>query len=514
MMIGRLMMVAALSAALGPAMLFAEQEKELKKPQAANDRDKQVADAQLKQYLQLLQPAMWRELEFVRLTCKLTPEQRPKIKAAAEEAVMDAARLFLRQPNQPIVQQPNPTVAGQKVRQKIHAALEEHTSREQFAAFRLEAEKRRQAIEEVTILNTVAHLDGALFLSKEQREAIAAALKNGWKEEWEHWLAMRRYGDQYFPQVPDSCVVPHLSADQRAVWVTLQKTTIYGWMNENVPHDEVWWSGREKDAADACAAFADDEIVRGPPSATPENHVELRNLMMNFDNWVFGVGDAKAGRERLESQIKLQISEASRICQLADEQRAKLELAARGDLQRFVDDVEQARRKALADKPVQEALNNLHQLAQPLQLRQTRGISGPDSLFARSLASTLTAGQVAAYEALVAERRRYRYEAAIGLALYNLEPTVAMNQAQREALVKVLLELPPPRVSSSSDYIFVWYRFATARKDTVKPLFSDRQWQALQQCTDRYRGMREHFVQLGYLDRDEDASVKPAKDQP
>jgi len=514
-MTGRLLTMAALVSALGSAMLFAEDEKEPKKPQAANDRAKQVEDAQLKQYLQLLQPAMWRELEFVRLTCRLTPEQRPKIKAAAEEAVKEAARLFVRQPNQPFVQQPNPTMAGQKVRQKIHAAIEEHTSREQFAAFRLEAEKRRAAIEEVTILNTVTHLDGALFLNKEQREAIGEALKKEWKEEWEHWLAMRRYGDQYFPQIPDSCVVPHLSADQRAVWATLQKTTIYGWMNENVPHDEAWWSGREKDAADACAAFADDdEIVRGPPSATPEEHVEVRNLMMNFDNWVFGVGDAKTGRERLESQVKLQISEASRICQLADEQQAKLELAARGDLRRFVDDVEEARRKALVDKPDQEALNKLHQLAQPLQLRRTRGFSGPDSLFARSLASTLTAEQVAAYEAVLAERRRYRYEAAIGLALYNLESTVAMNQAQRDALIKMLLDLPPPRISSSSDYIFVWYRFATARQDTVKPLFSDRQWQALQQCTNRYGGLREHFIQLGYLDRDEDGPVNPGKDQP
>src|SRR5215204_1706980 len=36
-------------------------------------------DARIQQYVQLLQPAMWSELYFVRQVCDLTPEQRPGI---------------------------------------------------------------------------------------------------------------------------------------------------------------------------------------------------------------------------------------------------------------------------------------------------------------------------------------------------------------------------------------------------------------------------------------------------
>ena len=58
-------------------------------------------DPRIQQYVQLLQPALWKELDFVRQVCELTPQQRPKIKAAGDAAVKEAAKAIVLPPRQP-----------------------------------------------------------------------------------------------------------------------------------------------------------------------------------------------------------------------------------------------------------------------------------------------------------------------------------------------------------------------------------------------------------------------------
>jgi len=48
-----------------------------------------------------------------------------------------------------------------------------------------------------------------------------------------------------------------------------------------------------------------------------------------------GAANAAAGRRRMEAQAKLQLIEIERCCQLTGDQKSRLELAARGDFQRF-----------------------------------------------------------------------------------------------------------------------------------------------------------------------------------
>src|SRR5256885_11788414 len=73
-------------------------------------------DAQLQQYVQLLQPAMWQELNFIRQVCDLTPEQRPKIRAAADVAVKEGAKAVL-QPQRAVRSQ---ATAGAAIRDSLH----------------------------------------------------------------------------------------------------------------------------------------------------------------------------------------------------------------------------------------------------------------------------------------------------------------------------------------------------------------------------------------------------------
>src|SRR3954451_15570930 len=96
-------------------------------------------DAQLQQYVQLLQPAMWQELNFIRQVCELTAEQRPKIRAAADVAVKEGAKAVL-QPqraniNGVMVMRSQPTAGAQAIRDSLHEALKKTLTSEQLEQY-------------------------------------------------------------------------------------------------------------------------------------------------------------------------------------------------------------------------------------------------------------------------------------------------------------------------------------------------------------------------------------------
>ncbi|MDP1799570.1 MAG: hypothetical protein Q8K78_18880, partial [Planctomycetaceae bacterium] len=86
--------------------------------------------------------------------------------------------------------------------------------------------------------------DGMLCLTAEVRDKITATIAESWQEDWERWLQMHQYGDQYFPTVPDKLVSEHLNAEQRQVWTGLQKVSFGGWGNFGggvAVADDGWW---------------------------------------------------------------------------------------------------------------------------------------------------------------------------------------------------------------------------------------------------------------------------------
>src|SRR5262245_34130292 len=218
-------------------------------------------DARVQQYVQLLQPTMWRELDFVRQTCDLTPEQRPKVKAAADAAVKEAARAMLKPQRQPTTM-----IATKAVRDGIQDALKQTLSADQLEHFKIEAAAREAATKKAAIQSVVSQIDGMLFLSQDQREKICTALDTNWQPEWEHWLSMRehQFGEQYLPQVPDQQITPHLTAEQQTVWRGLQKISFNSWQNNGRRQpDDAWWTGKIDNTAKAKAL----KVKVPPPKA-------------------------------------------------------------------------------------------------------------------------------------------------------------------------------------------------------------------------------------------------------
>ncbi|HEY2838491.1 MAG TPA: hypothetical protein VGJ26_05055, partial [Pirellulales bacterium] len=65
-----------------------------------------------------------------------------------------------------------------------------------------------------------------------------------------------------------------------------------------------------------------------------------------FDQWVFNqVGNAQKALERFHTSLNVQVDSIAASCELAPEQREKLLLAGRGDINRFFDGVEVCRKK-------------------------------------------------------------------------------------------------------------------------------------------------------------------------
>lgn len=211
--------------------------------------DLKVADAQVQQWIpqftEQFKPMLWTELNFIRQTCDLTPEQRPKVKAAGdaalEEAVRKMAELQGRRNAGRVAQQPEPR---KLIRAALKQALQETLPPEAMQRFADELSLRTERRKQAAILSALSRLDSAMCLTAEQREAIEASISNEWKDQWEQWLVLAIYGDQYFPVIPDALVVTHLNADQKAVWSGLQKVDFGFWSGNAQVNDDGWWGGK------------------------------------------------------------------------------------------------------------------------------------------------------------------------------------------------------------------------------------------------------------------------------
>ena len=215
-------------------------------------------DAMMQQFLQQFRPHLMEELGFIRLVCSdLTAEQRPKIKEAGEAGLKKAAKQMAdlqNRQNRGLGFQPNAQPEPRKmIREAIAKALKETLTPDQMQRYTREANDRTAHRKQAAILSVVSRLDGNLYLTPKQRDAIVDSIASNWQEKWEQWLMFSAYGNEYFPTIPDKIIVPQLNAEQKSVWNGLQKIELGGWWGGNgqVQPNDGWWGD---DAADQNAA--------------------------------------------------------------------------------------------------------------------------------------------------------------------------------------------------------------------------------------------------------------------
>jgi hypothetical protein len=251
----------------------------------------------------------------------------------------------------------------------------------------------------------------------------------------------------------------------------------------------------------------DDDIEEDAP---PQNGVVVQREVfvlneMQFNHWLYNNGEGDdVARTKLRTHLTLQIDELARACRLTDAQREKLRLAGQGDLARFFGRVA-IKRKELQDKEYdQNKINDIFQQLRPLQTAYNAGILEENSLFAKTIATTLDPDQRATYEAAERERRRFRYQARVELIVLRLGRTLGLTSQQHRKLVDLIVaETKLPRKSGQYDQYIVMVQARKLPKEKLTAILDEAQMRVFEQHLNQARGIEQFLKQNGYLDDDD-----------
>ncbi len=238
----------------------------------------------------------------------------------------------------------------------------------------------------------------------------------------------------------------------------------------------------------ASVAPAQDEAEEAAEAVNEINMIQLGD--QQIAQWVFGnrvlfqgrnVGPTHLGR--IEQELGLQLALVEAAVPLSEPQRRKLELAGRGDIDRFLDRFEAFQSQCPAGPVSQDKYLELNRKAQPLAARYRAGLHGEGSLFRKTLRSALDAEQSARFESLQAERSRKRYQALVKATVAMIDQKIPLDQDQRERLIELTLrETTPPEapVEGYSKYNVVLLLMSKVPEDSLRPIFADEEWPAFQ----------------------------------
>lgn len=142
-------------------------------------------------------------------------------------------------------------------------------------------------------------------------------------------------------------------------------------------------------------AVADDEDEEGEEDvASPGPDRVISDAV--FSHWVFGMENARDARRRLKEVLGTCVDEVETTYRVTPTQRRKLELAGRGDIERFFDHVA-AKRKELDELEDDEHKTRRFVLTEliPLRGKMRQGPFGEGSLFTKTLNKMLNERQLA-----------------------------------------------------------------------------------------------------------------------
>jgi hypothetical protein len=218
-----------------------------------------------------------------------------------------------------------------------------------------------------------------------------------------------------------------------------------------------------------------------------------------FDQWVFNrAGGAAAARNRLDTLLALNIEQVNRLCAISEGQTKKLQLAGRGDIKRFFDKVDEAKRRFLLASNNQN--NNIWMEINPLQTALSVGIFGDDSIFAKSIKTTLSNEQAARYAAIQQERKQTRYRTTVEWWVVQVDKSLGLSAEARRRLSDLLFkEGRPPRRYGQGDYWYIMFQAAQIPEAQLEPIFDKVQWRLLGNQLNQARGMEQWLKQNGTI---------------
>ena len=252
-------------------------------------------------------------------------------------------------------------------------------------------------------------------------------------------------------------------------------------------------SSAHLDGGVAVAQDVDKGGKAAPVRLAPRGPVKITDRQ--FDRWVFlNEMDSDMARQLAEARLSSRIAFVDLICGISPEQRRKLEVAGRGEIKAFFDDLAQLRAKVRSAGKDVEELDRLgvevrRQAMSYLQLGSL------DSRFSKVLRATIDREQSDRYRERWDEVRLLRYQSRVEWVCLTLQKNHDFSVGERFRLVVVMLEETRPlRVFGPGDYYGVMCQAARIPEQRIRPIFfQDADWRALQAEFDDAR-RRERFL--------------------
>jgi hypothetical protein len=170
------------------------------------------------------------ELSFANRVCKLSDEQRRKLIVKSVVWLEEFAADYAKKGGQP--QQglwingfnaSNSADPRASIEAGVKKIVEADLPKRQQSLYAKECRKREAFHRKVSVDNLVARIDKELQLAPEQREKLTESLTTHWDKNWAPQLEMFMHGSDYWPNVPDQWIRPHLTAAQQLAWSRLNK---------------------------------------------------------------------------------------------------------------------------------------------------------------------------------------------------------------------------------------------------------------------------------------------------
>ena len=203
-----------------------------------------------------------------------------------------------------------------------------------------------------------------------------------------------------------------------------------------------------------------------------------------INQWVFGNVEGRRqsgtnGIDRLNVLLSVRCESIASVVSLSEDQVSKLRLAGRGDIHRFVEKLDAVHLKFDSVRNDQEKMNQMWQEVQPLQKQFQAGLFGAGSLFNKVLSEILDEQRLYNVRTDEQKRQRFGYQARIWRALTHLERSTPLTKEQRDKLLELLLETPPPLQFGQHDHYYVLWQLSKIPEEKLRPLFDESQWKAI-----------------------------------
>jgi hypothetical protein len=179
---------------------------------------------------------------------------------------------------------------------------------------------------------------------------------------------------------------------------------------------------------------AQQAVAVGPVVALNQNRGDW------FESWVFGGMSTENARKRLDNTGSQRVQLVHAQCGLTDEQLSKLELAKRGDIVRFFQEVESVRKKVGDKAPDRANMAELAKSIAPLQSQWNTGLVTPQSLFVSVLQRVLTEDQKSKLRDEEARRSEEKNRVHAMAMIKMIEHSVPLNDKQRKMLLDMVVE--------------------------------------------------------------------------